>query len=154
MGAEIVMALLENLEFWHWWVLGVALLVLEVTAPGTFFLWLAIAAGVTGVAAFAFPAMGWPLQLVLFAVLAVASVLGGRAFVKRHPIRSDDNTLNRRGEQQVGKIYALADAIQNGRGTLKVGDSVWRVEGPDLPAGTRVRVVAVEGAVLKVEKAT
>ncbi|MGD9744025.1 MAG: NfeD family protein [Dongiaceae bacterium] len=145
--------LLENLQFWHWWVLGVALLALEVAAPGTFFLWLAIAAGVTGVAALAFPAMGWPLELVMFAVLAVASVLGGRAFVKRHPIQSDDNTLNRRGEQHVGRIYALAEAIRNGRGTLKVGDSVWRVEGPDLPAGARVRVTAISGAVLTVEPA-
>jgi len=145
--------LLENLQFWHWWVLGVALLGLEVVAPGTFFLWLAVAAGVTGVAALAFPAMGWPMELVMFAVLAVASVLGGRAFVKRHPIQSDDNTLNRRGEQHVGRIYALADAIRNGRGTIKVGDSVWRVEGPDLPAGARVRVTAISGAVLTVEPA-
>lgn len=145
--------LLENLEFWHWWVLGAALLGLEVAAPGTFFLWLAIAAGVTGVAALAFPTMGWPLELVMFAVLAVASVLGGRAFLKRHPIESDDNTLNRRGEQHVGRIYALSEAIRDGRGTLKVADSVWRVEGPDLPAGARVRVTAISGAVLTVEPA-
>lgn len=145
--------LLENLVFWHWWVLGLALLVLEIAAPGTFFLWLAIAAGITGFVMLAFPAMGWELELVVFAVLAVASVLIGRAILKRHPIESDDTTLNRRGEQHVGRFYVLAEPIQNGRGSLQVGDSVWRAEGPDLPAGTAVRVVAVEGGVLKVEKA-
>ena len=145
--------LLEHLVFWHWWVLGLALLVLEVVMPGTFFLWLAIAAGITGFVMLAFPAMGWALEVVVFAVLAVASVLIGRAILKRHPIETADPTLNRRGEQHVGKVYTLAVAIENGRGTLQVGDSVWRVEGPDLPAGAQVRVTAADGAALKVEKA-
>ena len=145
--------LLQSIVFWHWWVLGVALLVLELLAPGSFFLWLAVASGFTGVAKLVAPGLGWELQLVLFAVLSVVSLAVGRAVVKRHPIETADPTLNRRAEQHVGKIYALAAAIENGRGTLQVGDSVWRVEGPDLPAGTRVRVTAAEGAILRVEKA-
>lgn len=145
--------LLQAVVFWHWWVLGVGLLVLELLAPGSFFLWLAVAAGLTGLGKLALPALGWELQLLLFAVLSVASLVAGRAFVKRHPIETADKTLNRRGEQHVGKVYTLAVAIQNGRGTLQVGDSVWRVEGPDLPAGAQVRVVAADGAALKVEKA-
>ena len=147
------MSLLENLVFWHWWVLGLCLLVLEVMMPGTFFLWLAVAAGITGIVMLVFPTMGWELEVAVFAVLSVASVVIGRAILKRHPIETEDATLNRRGEQHVGKIYALAGAIENGRGTLQVGDSVWRVEGPDLPAGTRVRVTSAQGAILKVEKA-
>jgi hypothetical protein len=147
------MSLLDELVFWHWWVLGLALLVLEVVMPGTFFLWLAVAAGITGLVMLVFPAMGWELEVVVFAVLSVATVVIGRAIVKRHPIETEDATLNRRAEQHVGKVYALAGAIENGRGTLQVGDSVWRVEGPDLPAGTRVRVTGAEGAILKVEKA-
>lgn len=146
-------ALLENLVFWHWWVLGLALLVLEIMMPGTFFLWLAVAAGITGLVMLVFPGMGWELELVVFAVLAVASVLIGRAIVKRHPIESEDATLNRRAEQYIGRFYVLVEPIRNGRGSLQVGDSVWRAAGPDLPAGTAVKVIAVEGAVLKVEKA-
>jgi inner membrane protein len=145
--------LLQEIVFWHWWVLGVGLLVLEVLAPGSFFLWLAVAAGFTGLVKLVAPGLGWEIQLVLFALLSVATLVVGRAIVKRHPIETTDSTLNRRGEQHVGRVYALAAAIENGRGTLQVGDSVWRVEGPDLPAGAQVRVIAADGAKLKVEKA-
>jgi inner membrane protein len=145
--------LLQSVVFWHWWVLGVGLLVLEVLAPGSFFLWLAVAAGLTGLVKLVAPGLGWEIQLVLFALLSVATLVVGRAIVKRHPIETTDSTLNRRGEQHVGRVYALAAAIENGRGTLQVGDSVWRVEGPDLPAGAQVRVIAADGAKLKVEKA-
>jgi inner membrane protein len=112
--------LLQAVVFWHWWVLGVGLLVLEVLAPGSFFLWLAVAAGLTGLVKLVAPGLGWEIQLVLFAVLSVATLVVGRAIVKRHPIETTDSTLNRRGEQHVGRVYALAAAIENGRGTLRL----------------------------------
>ncbi len=144
---------LGELQFWHWLIFGLLLAVIEILAPGTFFLWLGIAAGVTGLTLLALPATPWQIQLVIFAVLSVASVAGWRFYQHRHPIATDDPTLNRRGEQHVGRVFALEQAIANGRGTVRVGDSVWRAEGPDLPAGARVRVVAVSGAILKVERA-
>jgi membrane protein implicated in regulation of membrane protease activity len=97
--------------------------------------------------------MGWQLQLLIFAVLAIGAVLAGRAWIRRYPIVSDDNGLNRRGEALVGQVDVLAEAIHTGRGAVRVGDTVWRAEGPDLPKGARVRVTAVQGTVLKVEAA-
>lgn len=141
---------LSRAEFWHWWVLAVVLLALEVAAPGTFFLWLAIAAGAVGLILLVAPSMIWQIQVLLFAVGGIAAVIAWRAYARRHPQTSDDPTLNRRGEQYVGQVFHLSEPIRDGRGRMKVADTIWRVAGPDLPAGARVRVVGVEGTVLKV----
>ncbi len=141
---------LSRAEFWQWWVLAVVLLALEVAAPGTFFLWLAIAAGAVGLILLAVPSMIWQIQVLLFAVGGIAAVMAWRAYARRHPQTSDDPTLNRRGEQYVDQVFHLSEPIRDGRGRMKVADTVWRVSGPDLPAGARVRVVGVEGTVLRV----
>ena len=141
---------LSRAEFWHWWVLAVILLALEVAAPGTFFLWLAIAAGAVGLIVLISPELLWQIQVLLFAVGGVAAVLGWRAWQRRHPQASEDPTLNRRGAQYVGQVFHLTDAIRDGRGRMRVGDTTWRVAGPDLPAGAKVRVTGVEGTVLRV----
>jgi inner membrane protein len=62
-------------------------------------------------------------------------------------------TLNRRGDQMIGRTAVLSEPIQNGRGKAKIDDSVWRVEGVDLPAGTQIKVTGVDGSILKVEAA-
>ena len=137
-------------EFWHWWVLAVALLALEVAAPGTFFLWLAVAAAVVGLVVLVLPDLYWQVQVLLFAVTGVAAVIAWRIYAQRRPQTSDDPTLNRRGEQYVGQVFHLTEPISDGRGRMKVADTMWRVAGPDLPAGAKVRVVGVEGTVLRV----
>ncbi len=147
------MAWLGQIEFWHWWIAGVALALLEVLAPGAFFLWLGIAAGLTGLLLLLIPGMGWEIELLLFAGLAVIVTVAGRAYLRRHPIDTDDSTLNRRAEQYVGRVFTLEQPIANGRGRVKVDDTVWRVAGEDMPAGLPVRVIGVDGAILKVEKA-
>ena len=143
----------STLLFWHWWLLGLVLVVIEMVAPGFFLLWIGLAAGVTGLVLFIVPGMGWQVQFVLFGVLALASVAAARYYVRRNPIRSEDATLNRRGSQYVGHVFNLDEAIVNGVGKVKVGDGWWRAQGPDLPAGARVKVVGVDGNMLKVEKA-
>ena len=153
MGQEITSFLQGEVQFWHWWVLAVLLMLIEVLAPGTFFLWLGLAAGLVGLLLVILPDLGWQLQVLIFAVLAVLSVLAGRAWLKRHPIETADTGLNRRADALIGQIYVLAEAIHTGRGAVKVGDTVWRAEGPDLPKGARVRIVAVNGTTLKVEAA-
>jgi membrane protein implicated in regulation of membrane protease activity len=150
-GQEITAFLQGEVQFWHWWVLAVLLMLIEVLAPGTFFLWLGLAAGLVGLLLVILPDLGWQLQVLIFAVLAVLAVLAGRAWLKRHPIETADTGLNRRADALVGEIHVLAEAIHTGRGAVKVGDTVWRAEGPDLPKGARVRVVAVNGTTLKVE---
>jgi membrane protein implicated in regulation of membrane protease activity len=125
-------------------------LALEVAAPGTFFLWLAMAAGAVGLIVLILPDLYWQIQVLLFAVAGVAAVAAWRLYARRLPQTSDDPTLNRRGEQYVGQVFHLTEPITDGRGRMKVADTMWGVAGPDLPAGTKVRVVGVEGTVLRV----
>lgn len=148
-----MMGLLDQVEFWHWWVLGVVLLILEVFAPGAFFLWLAIAAGVLGLVVMAMPTMAWDMQLLVFAVLSVAAVVLGRLWLKRHPIVTDRPMLNRRGEQYVGRVFTLDEPVLNGFGKIRVDDTTWKVRGEDCAAGARIRVVGVDGTTLLVNTA-
>ncbi len=141
------------IEFWHWWVLAVLLGAVETVAPGAAFLWLGGAAGVVGLALLVWPAMSWELQGLLFAVLAIVAVVGVRALSERSAATTSTPNLNRRAEQYIGTLHTLDSPIVNGRGRAQVGDGLWSVEGPDLPAGTRVRVVGADGTRLKVEKA-
>lgn len=143
---------LDGIEFWWWWALAIFLLLVELLAPGFFFLWFAAAAAVVGVLLLLLlPGFAWEWQLILFAVLGVVALAVGRRIFKRAPPPSDRPTLNRRGEAYVGRRLTLAEPIRDGFGWAKVDDGRWRVAGPDLPAGSHVTVVAVEGSTLKVE---
>jgi len=144
---------MSELLFWHWWILAGILMVLEIVAPGVFLLWLGIAAAVTGLMAYVVQTLAWQWEGLIFAVLSIVIVWGWRAYLKRHPTETDLPTLNRRGEQYVGRRLTLDQAIVDGRGQVKVDDSTWRVEGADLPAGTPVVVKGVRGTILLVEPA-
>ncbi|MCW2237793.1 NfeD family protein [Azospirillum canadense] len=140
------------IEFWHWWVLAALLGAVEILAPGAAFLWLGGAAGLVGLALFVWPGMSWELQGLLFALLAIAAVVGVRMLAARSAHTTSTPNLNRRAEQYIGTMHTLDSPIVNGLGRAQVGDGLWTVVGPDLPAGTRVRVVGADGTRLKVEK--
>ena len=135
---------------WHWLAIGLLLAAAEMAAPGVFLIWLALAAIVTGLVTWAMP-IGVPVQIVLFAVLAVASVFIGRRFLRANPIQSADPMLNDRGGQAVGETVVLTQAIVSGTGRARLGDSEWLVKGPDAEVGARMRVAGHEGTVLVVE---
>jgi hypothetical protein len=140
-------------EFWHWMALGVALAAIETVVPGAFFLWLGIAAIVTGVVKLVFAGMGWEGQAIVFGVCAVVSTVIWIVLWRRRPIDTDKPELNVRGERMIGRQITLEEPLTNGEGTAKVGDTMWRIRGPDFVRGTRVKVVDVEGTVLIVDKA-
>ncbi len=137
---------------WAWFIVGGVLLVAEIFAPGTFLLWLGLAAFITGVVA-SFLELPIAISLVIFAAVAILTVLIGRRITPRAEEASDRPFLNRRAEGYVGRTYRLEEPIRDGVGRIHIGDTVWRVEGPDLVAGHEVRVIAVDGAILKVEAA-
>lgn len=131
----------------HWLVAAAVLGILEALFPGAVFLWFAIAATIVGVLT-SLLKLGWEWQLLLFGVLSLASVGAWRRF-RRAPVEPLP-TLNRRGRQYEGQWCEIIDPIENGFGKAKLGDSVWTVKGPDLPVGSRVRVIAIDGTVLEV----
>lgn len=146
---------LTQIAFWHWWVAAAVLAILEMVMPGTMLLWFAVAAGAVGLAVMLVPVIPWQVQLIAFAVLSVGAIYGWKRYQAKNPKIADNATptLNKRADQYIGRAVTLHEAIVNGHGKAKVDDTVWRVTGPDLPAGATVKVIASDGAFLKVEKA-
>ncbi len=145
---------IQHLAFWHWLVFGVLLMALEVFVPAMLVMWFGFGAIVTGLLLWLIPDMGLSWQLLIFAVVSGISVLGWRkSRFREENISSDSPDLNNRLHSHIGKEYVLTEAIINGRGTMRVGDTAWRVTGEDLPSGTRVRVTGVDGVLFTVEKA-
>jgi membrane protein implicated in regulation of membrane protease activity len=138
------------MEFWHWLVLAAACAVIEIAVPAMVCIWLAAAALGTAVIVWLAPGITWEHQALIFAALAIASVAIGRIAFTRIRVRSSKLHLNRRGETYVGRTFTLERPIVDGRGRLKVDDTVWLIEGPDLPVGTRVQVTSVDNTLLRV----
>ena len=143
------MEIFGHLGAWSWMILAAILFVLELTAPGIFFMWFGLAAAVTGLIAFGFD-VSWQWQLIWFCLLSLAAVLFAIKYLRKHPLHSERPLLNERAVQHIGEVHPLVDEIANGRGSVKIGDSVWRVEGPVLPKGALVKIVGADGTRLKV----
>ncbi len=142
----------DEVTFWHWLIAGVILMMLEMFVPGVVFMWLGIAALITGIVSWLSPDMALEWQIIIFAVLSVISVISGRMYLKRRPLKTDHPTLNRRGEQYIGRHFTLDEPIEGGFGKIKVDDSTWKISGDDMPAGTKIEVIAAEGVILKVKE--
>lgn len=141
----MVALLLKTLGPWSWIVLGIVLLVFDIFAPGVFMLWIGIAALIVGALSLALweaSYWAWQTQVLLFLLLALISAYIGKRLMGARRQTGDQPLLNRRGEQMVGRTATLAEPIREGRGRIQLGDTFWRVSGPDLPAGARVRVIA------------
>lgn len=135
---------------WVWFVAAGIFLLLELTSPGVFFIWLAVAAAVTGIAD-NLQNLSWQGELALFAVLSVLAVaVGRRVYRGAAMVPADNPFLNRRQLGYVGRSFTLSQPIVNGRGKLTIDDTVWQIEGPDMPAGTRVKITAVDDMTLVV----
>ncbi len=140
-----------ELTYWHWWILGIVLIVLEMFAPGAFFLWMGISAGVVGVALLAIPDLGWEYQFMVFAIFSIVAIALWKRYAKKRTEASDHPTLNRRGEQYVGRTFTLEEPIVNGMGKIRVDDSTWKISGSDCETGSKVKVIGIDGTILQVE---
>lgn len=152
----MIHALIGELGPWSWWVLGIVLLIAEIIVPGVFFVWIGIAAIVIGAISLLHWGSAWwtwQVQFIVFAILAILSALAGRQIMAGRGSASDQPYLNKRGESLIGRTATLEEPISEGRGRIRLDDTWWVVNGPDLPAGTRVRVTASAGRELHVDKA-
>jgi len=136
---------------WTWLALGAALLAIELLISGTFVLWwFGIAAILVGLVSLVID-LSWQLELMAFAVLTLVSALAWWQLGGRAKVSIDRSFLNRRTESFIGRVFTVETPITNGRGTVRIDDTVWRVSGPDCPAGSRVKVARVDGPLLMVE---
>ncbi|MGD9473106.1 MAG: NfeD family protein [Novosphingobium sp.] len=142
---------LNNLDpHWAWLAIGLVLGAAEMAVPGVFLIWLAGAAIITGLLTWVLP-IGLPVQIVIFAVLAIVAVFAGRNYLRRNPVAAADPNMNRRGARLVGETVVVTQAIEGGTGRVHHGDSEWLARGPDAVPGTRMRIAGSDGAVLIVE---
>ena len=145
---------IRSLGAWSWIILGGILLAVELIAPGTFILWLGVSAILVGLISFVID-WNWQEQGVGFVILAVASLVMWWRLIRparRDEDASDQPFLNRRAQGFVGREFTLEKPIVDGGGTVRINDTVWRVAGPDAPAGSRVKIVSADGAQLAVER--
>ena len=145
---------LDHIEFWYWLIAAVVMIILEMVIPAAWFLWMGVSAFVVGLLLYLIPSMPLLVQVVIFGVLSVVSLLLYKRYQKSNPAEKDEPSLNRRGEQYIGRIFTLAEPIVNGVGKVRVDDTTWKVRGLDMPAGMKVRVMSVDGTVLNVEGET
>ena len=150
-GFNVTQGIFDNLQFWHWWVFAIVLIILEIFSPGAFFMWMGAAAGASGLALLAMPEISWQIQFVIFAVTSIVAILLGKTFFNRKSANTDDPTLSTLETELTGNIYIVEKPIVNGSGRIKVGESTWKAQGPDCDVGSSVKVIGVEGAVLVVE---
>jgi membrane protein implicated in regulation of membrane protease activity len=134
---------------WLWFAAAVILFILETIVPGVHFLWFGLAAGIIGGAALAVP-IAWQWQIILFSIVAFVTVLLVRRSGGANVARSDQPVLNIRGAQYIGRVVVVEEAIRNGRGRVRVDDTIWAAEGEDAHKGARVEVTGVNGTVLVV----
>ena len=142
-----------TLGTWNWLIFGFILMALELMAPGVFLFWLGLAALLVGLLSFVVNP-SWQAQLLMFAVFSVAAVPLWRRFALKSGAASVSNPfLNKRTDALVGREFTLEKPIVDGSGTVRIDDTIWRVAGPDAPAGSRVKIVQADGASLTVAAA-
>ena len=145
---------LEQIEFWYWLIAAVVMIIIEMVIPAAYFLWMGISAFIVGLLLYSIPSMPLLIQVVIFGVLSVVSLLLYKRHQRLNPTEKEEPSLNRRGEQYIGRSFTLEEAIVNGVGKVKVDDTTWKVRGSDMPAGMKVRVMSVDGTVFNVETET
>lgn len=149
MGIDFLL-LAENAH-WVWLSLGGLLLAAEMLGGSGYLLWSGISAVIVGLLTWAFP-FTWPWQGLLFAVLTIiTAVLWWYWLRQRTRTSGAPSTLNQRSQQLIGVHATITEAIEDGIGRAKIGDSTWRVKSDHaLPVGTSVEIIAVDGITLYV----
>lgn len=146
------MEFLSNIEFWHWWVAAALFIVIEMLDGSGHFIWLGISAAIVGALSWAI-GMSWQTEMFLFALFSVGSIFAWRAYKRNNPDVDNYPTLNRRGTNHIGRTFTLTDPIVDGVGKVNVDDTIWIVRGPDLAAGSKIKVAGLDGTSFIVEAA-
>lgn len=150
---------MENLDLivtafvhWQWWAItGVIFVILEVFIPGAVFLWPGLAALSVAILAVLFHP-SWQFNLLAFALSSVIFAWWGRRAYMNKFSQTDQPLLNQRGNQLIGHQCTLLEETTVESGSAKVGDGVWLAktnsEQESIAAGTRVKIIAIEGTTL------
>lgn len=145
------MEFLQSLQAWHWLVLGLCLLLLELIGIGGFVLGMGLAALALALLTALMPAIDWHWQCVLFALLSVVLSWAYWKRFRRFNEATVQPLLNHRVQSLIGRKVQLLTPLINGAGKVQIEDALWAVSGSQqLPAGSWVEVVGASGMVLQV----
>ena len=147
------MALLNELQPWHWFVIGIVLLVLETFGAGGFLIGIAAAAILMAALTWWLVDISWQWQLILFAAGAVIFTFLYLRFFKAFNQQTDAPNLNNRTARLIGTRFQLAETVR-GQGSVQLGDTRWKVtcEGA-IEAGSQVQVTGSDGMTLMIAPA-
>ncbi len=139
---------------WVWAIGALFLAIIELHAPGMYLIWIAAGAGITALAALVF-ALAPEGQFIVFAASSPLACIAGY-FVYRHALHRHraEPAPNQRERALIGARGVVAEPIRDGRGKIRLGNSVWLAEGPDLPQGAPVVVKALRDTTVIVAAAT
>ncbi len=132
------------LQEWGWFIAAGILILLEILAPGVFFLFFAFAAFIVAGISWAFN-IGWQYEVLLFSAIGIASMYLGRRYFKKEREKYADHPINDPMAEYLGKEAVLQYAIVNGVGKIKINGLLWGVKGDDAKVGTVVKLVAKQG---------
>ena len=137
----------DNLNFIHWLILGIGLIIIELFLWTVFLLWVGSSAITSGVIYFLFPNISGSMQLLIFAVIAIAATSLAK---KYYPVKTVDEQLHNKAKSHIGKECTI-ESIENGVTKVKIGKSLWFAKGSNLSAGQTVKIIDVESSTFIVE---
>ena len=137
----------DNLNFIHWLILGIGLIIIELFLWTVFLLWVGSSAITSGVIYFLFPNISGLMQLLIFAVIAIAATSLAK---KYYPVKTVDEQLHNKAKSHIGKECTI-ESIENGVTKVKIGESLWFAKGSNLSAGQTVKIIDVESSTFIVE---
>lgn len=147
--------LLDGINHWHWLALGLALLAVELLGTAGYFLWLGLSALIVGLLLSLIP-MSWQLQWSAFVVFSLATTwLWWRRQLSKDQQDDSSRDLNQKQKQLIGQELVVKEPIQAGMNRLQMGDTTWSAHAEvDIEVGSKIKIVALDGIVLKIEKVT
>jgi membrane protein implicated in regulation of membrane protease activity len=139
--------LFENLNYMHWLVIGLVLIIIELFVWSVFLLWIGASAITVSIIFYLIPEISGTLQLIIFLVLASSATYLSKRY---YPVKTVDDQLNDKAKKHIGK-ECIIESIENGVTKVKIGESLWFAKGANLSAGQRVKIIDVESSTFIIE---
>ena len=141
-----------NLQAWHWLILGIFVLILELLGAGGFLLGIGVAALVVSATMAVIPGLDWHWQFLLFAILSVVVTFIYWKKFRHFNEKTQQPLLNARVQRLIGRKVSLLTPLVNGTGKVQIEDALWTVSSSqELPKGAIVTITGAEGMTLLVE---
>ena len=139
--------LLENLNYLHWLVLGLALVIVELLLWSMFLLWIGASAITISIVFYLYPGVSWGLQVLSFLLLSAVSTFLAK---KYFPVKTVDDELSINAKSHIGKECTVV-SIENSIVKVRLGESLWFAKGCEMSVGQKVQIVDVESSTFIVE---